>query len=102
MWPHTADRTNRSGTFEQRCAYTQAHEVDLTDLSVLYVIILSAALDLVPAETPKGIIAFFNVFPSLMVKVGWPLLSNGTIRYGKRVAFCTTVSWLGIVVSRLP
>lgn len=66
--------------------------------NVLYVIILSAALDLVPAETPKGIIAFFNVFPSLMVKVGWPLLSNGTIRYGKRVAFCTTVSWLGIVI----
>jgi battenin len=31
------------------------------------VIILSAALDLVPATTPKGIVAFFNIFPALIV-----------------------------------
>jgi hypothetical protein len=35
--------------------------------NVLYVIILSAALDLVPATTPKGIVAFFNIFPALLV-----------------------------------
>lgn len=35
--------------------------------NVLYVIILSAALDLVPATTPKGIVAFFNIFPALIV-----------------------------------
>lgn len=35
--------------------------------NVLYVIILSAALDLVPASTPKGIVAFFNIFPALIV-----------------------------------
>jgi hypothetical protein len=69
------------------------------DEPVLYVIILSAALDLVGADTPKGVVAFFNIFPALLAKVGWPLISNGKIRYGRRVAFCTTVSWLGIVVS---
>lgn len=73
----------------------------MTLILVLYVIILSAALDLVGADTPKGIVAFFNVFPALLAKVAWPLLSNGTIRYGRRVGFCTTVSWLGIVVSYL-
>lgn len=30
-------------------------------------IILSAALDLVPATTPKGIVAFFNILPALIV-----------------------------------
>ncbi|TXT09063.1 hypothetical protein VHUM_02537 [Vanrija humicola] len=65
--------------------------------NVLYVIILSAALDLVPPETPKGIVAFFNIFPALLAKVGWPLVSNGQIRYARRVGFCTAISWLGIV-----
>ncbi|KAK0451843.1 batten's disease protein Cln3 [Armillaria borealis] len=46
----------------------------LTQGSVLYVIILSAALDLVPPSTPKGIIAFCNIAPALIVKVGWPVL----------------------------
>ena len=67
--------------------------------SVLYVIILSAALDLVPATTPKGVVAFFNIFPALIAKVAWPLISNGQIRYGQRVGFCTGCSWLGIIVS---
>ncbi|GFZ47319.1 Protein BTN1 [Saitozyma sp. JCM 24511] len=65
--------------------------------NVLYVIILSAALDLVSASTPKGVVAFFNIFPALLTKVAWPLVSNGKIRYGKRVAFCTVASWLGII-----
>lgn len=68
--------------------------------AVLYVIILSAALDLVPASTPKGIVAFFNIAPSLLAKIGWPFLSRGRIRYGRRVGFCTVVSWLGMIVSR--
>ncbi|ODO06046.1 protein BTN1 [Cryptococcus wingfieldii CBS 7118] len=65
--------------------------------NVLYVIILSAALDLVSAETPKGIVALFNIFPALLTKVAWPLISNGKIRYTRRVAFCTACSWLGIL-----
>lgn len=69
--------------------------------NVLYVIILSAALDLVPPATPKGIVAFFNIFPALLAKVVWPLVSNGQIRYGRRIGFCTCASWTGIVVIAL-
>ena len=72
-----------------------------TDRSVLYVIILSAALDLVPASTPKGIVALFNILPALLTKVFWPLISTGHIRYARRVLFCTACSWLGIVVRLL-
>ena len=66
---------------------------------VLYVIILSAALDLVPASTPKGLIAFCNIAPSFLAKVGWPYLLKGTIRYNRRVVGCCIMSVLGMVVS---
>jgi hypothetical protein len=66
---------------------------------VLYVIILSAALDLVPASTPKGVIAFCNIAPSFVAKVGWPYLLKGTIRYDRRVVGCCIMSVLGMIVS---
>ena len=66
---------------------------------VLYVIILSAALDLVPASTPKGLIAFCNIAPSFVAKVGWPYLLKGTIRYDRRVVGCCIMSVLGMAVS---
>ncbi|KAI0283624.1 CLN3 protein-domain-containing protein [Russula aff. rugulosa BPL654] len=47
--------------------------------NVLYVIILSAALDLVPPSTPKGIIAFWNIAPSIVAKFSWPYLLKGMI-----------------------
>jgi battenin len=68
--------------------------------NVLYVIILSAALDLVPASTPKGIVAFFNIFPALIAKAVWPYVSKGEIRYRKRVYCCTLCSWVGMIVSQ--
>ncbi|KAK0469059.1 batten's disease protein Cln3 [Desarmillaria tabescens] len=66
--------------------------------NVLYVIILSAALDLVPPSTPKGIIAFCNITPALIVKVGWPYVLKGRIRYAKRVIGCCLLSVLGMIV----
>jgi hypothetical protein len=45
-----------------------ASQTTITHSSVLYVIILSAAMDLVPATTPKGLVAFFNIFPALIVR----------------------------------
>ncbi|KAH9931511.1 CLN3 protein-domain-containing protein [Fomitopsis serialis] len=66
--------------------------------NVLYVIILSAALDLVPPSTPKGIIAFCNIFPSLLVKLGWPYLLRGRVRYAMRLVGCAAVSVLGMWV----
>ncbi|KAK8844113.1 hypothetical protein IAR55_006907 [Kwoniella newhampshirensis] len=69
--------------------------------NVLYVIILSAAIDLVSSTTPKGVVALFNIFPALLTKVVWPLVSNGKIQYARRVGFCTICSWLGIVTIAL-
>ncbi|KAF5384288.1 hypothetical protein D9615_003218 [Tricholomella constricta] len=66
--------------------------------NVLYVIILSAALDLVPPSTPKGIIAFCNIAPALVAKVGWPYLLKGRIRYVKRLTGCCLLSSFGMIV----
>ena len=68
-------------------------------LSVLYVIILSAALDLVPPSTPKGIILFCNIFPSLIAKLGWPYILKGRIRYARRLYGCCLLSVTGMIVS---
>ena len=67
--------------------------------AVLYVIILSAALDLVPPSTPKGIIAFCNIAPALVAKVGWPYFLKGRIQYTKRLIGCCVLSFLGMIVS---
>lgn len=66
---------------------------------VLYVIILSAALDLVPPSTPKGIIAFWNVAPSLVAKFSWPYILKGRIRYVRRLIGCCFLSVTGMIVS---
>ncbi|KAH8102175.1 batten's disease protein Cln3 [Cristinia sonorae] len=66
--------------------------------NVLYVVILSAALDLVPPSTPKGIIAFCNIFPALVAKVGWPYILKGRIRYGRRIIGNCILSVLGMLV----
>ncbi|KJA25225.1 hypothetical protein HYPSUDRAFT_37699 [Hypholoma sublateritium FD-334 SS-4] len=68
--------------------------------NVLYVIILSAALDLVPPSTPKGIVAFCNIAPSL-VAVSWSYLFKGKIRYTKRLTACCGLSTLGMLVIAL-
>ncbi|KAJ7805753.1 batten's disease protein Cln3 [Mycena olivaceomarginata] len=66
--------------------------------NVLYVIILSAALDLVPPSTPKGIIAFCNIAPALVAKVGWPYVLKGRVRYAKRLVGCCLLSAFGMLV----
>ncbi|KAJ7614625.1 batten's disease protein Cln3 [Mycena polygramma] len=66
--------------------------------NVLYVIILSAALDLVPPSTPKGIIAFCNIAPALVAKVGWPYILKGKIRYSKRLIGCCLLSTFGMLI----
>ncbi|KAG0703550.1 batten's disease protein Cln3 [Suillus ampliporus] len=65
--------------------------------NVLYVIILSAALDLVPPSTPKGIIAFCNIAPALIVKLGWPYFLKGRIRYARRIIGCCMLSFIGML-----
>ena len=69
--------------------------------TVLYVIILSAALDLVPPSVPKGVILFCNIAPALVAKIGWPYILKGRIRYAKRLTGCCVLSSLGMLVSSL-
>ncbi|KIO24392.1 hypothetical protein M407DRAFT_15430 [Tulasnella calospora MUT 4182] len=66
--------------------------------NILYVVILSAALDLVPPATPKGIIAFCNIAPSFAAKVGWPYILKGRIRYTRRLVGCCFCSVMGMLV----
>ncbi|KAG6909736.1 hypothetical protein DXG01_015724 [Tephrocybe rancida] len=66
--------------------------------NVLFVIVLSAAQDLLPPSTPKGIIAFCNITPVLLVKLGWPYLLKGRIRYTQRLIGCCTLSFLGMII----
>ncbi|KAH9057339.1 batten's disease protein Cln3 [Lactarius vividus] len=66
--------------------------------NVLYVIILSAALDLVPPSTPKGVIAFWNIAPSIVAKFSWPYILKGRIRYVRRVVGCCFLSVMGMIV----
>ncbi|GAA5873953.1 hypothetical protein JCM3774_004050 [Rhodotorula dairenensis] len=67
--------------------------------NIIYVVILSAALDLVDqASTPKGIILLVNITPALLVKIGWPYFIHGAPRYGRRVAWCSILSFIGIII----
>ncbi|KAG6889395.1 hypothetical protein C0992_005479 [Termitomyces sp. T32_za158] len=54
--------------------------------------------DLVPPSTPKGIIAFVNIAPALVAKIGWPYLLKGRIRYTKRLIGCCLLSSIGMIV----
>ncbi|GAA5887570.1 hypothetical protein JCM16303_004247 [Sporobolomyces ruberrimus] len=70
--------------------------------NVLYVVILSAALDLVDkAATPKGLILFVNIAPALLVKVGWPYFVPGQPRYKARILSCSALSFAGILIVAL-
>jgi len=67
--------------------------------NVLYVVILSAAMDLlasVGSSLPKGLILACNIAPALVVKIGGPYI-KGTINYRGRVVFCSCLSFVGIV-----
>ncbi|EGO01186.1 hypothetical protein SERLA73DRAFT_179291 [Serpula lacrymans var. lacrymans S7.3] len=66
--------------------------------NVLYVVVLSAALDLVPPSTPKGVVAFCNIAPALVAKVGWPYVLKGKIRYARRIIGCCFLSVAGMFV----
>jgi len=69
--------------------------------NVLYVIVLSAALDLVPPSTPKGLVAFCNIAPALVHVTLYPLsISN---QFGtpsgceSGLAICTT--WTNTILA---
>ncbi|KAK4048076.1 battenin CLN3 protein [Microbotryomycetes sp. JL221] len=80
-------------------AYSASFFIEGLLNNVLYVVILSAAFDLVnAASTPKGIILFVNIAPALLVKLGWPYFVKGTVRYGQRILSCSAISFVGILI----
>ncbi|KAG6849848.1 hypothetical protein H0H93_004342 [Arthromyces matolae] len=66
--------------------------------NVLFVIVLSAAQDLLPPSTPKGIVTFCNVTPVLFVKIWWPYILKGRIRYARRLIACCMLSFFGMII----
>ncbi len=65
----------------------------------LYVVILTAALELLPKGVPTGVVAFANIAPALVAKAVWPYLLKGRVRYAKRIWSCTGLSFAGMLVS---
>lgn len=64
----------------------------------LYVVILTAALELLPQGVPTGLVSFANIFPALIAKAVWPYLLKGTVRYTKRVWSCAALSFVGMLL----
>lgn len=71
-----------------------------TTNNALYVVILTAALELIPQGTPTGVVAFANIAPALIAKAVWPYVLKGRVRYTLRVWSCVGLSLWGILVSR--
>ncbi|WAQ85696.1 hypothetical protein PtA15_6A324 [Puccinia triticina] len=69
--------------------------------NVLYVIIIAAALDLVPPDVPTGLILLADITPALLVKIVWPYLLRGAIQYPQRILSCSALSFLGIITIAL-
>lgn len=70
-----------------------------TTNNALYVVILTAALELIPRGTPTGVVAFANIAPALVAKAVWPYVLKGQVRYARRVWSCVALSLMGILVS---
>ncbi|KAJ9475396.1 Protein BTN1 [Pseudozyma hubeiensis] len=64
----------------------------------LYVVILTAALELLPQGVPTGLVSFANIFPALIAKAIWPYLLRGEVRYTKRVWSCAALSFAGMLL----
>lgn len=62
-----------------------------------YVIILSAALSILPPDTPKGVLLFANIAPALAVKLLWPYLVYGQVQYRRRIFACSLLSFGGML-----
>ena len=65
--------------------------------NVLYVIILSAAVDLVPSNIPKGVVLLADIFPSFATKLFAPYFIH-LIPYRTRILICATSSTWGMLL----
>ncbi|KAF2762180.1 protein btn1 [Pseudovirgaria hyperparasitica] len=68
--------------------------------NVLYVIILTAALDLVGTSTPKGAVLLFDVIPSFLTKLTAPYYIH-SIPYPVRIFIFVALSTVGMLLIAL-
>lgn len=68
--------------------------------NVLYVIILTAALDLVGPNVPKGVVLLADVIPSFAMKLCAPYFIH-TVPYSVRVIFFVLISTCGMLLVAL-
>ncbi|ODV58894.1 amino acid transporter YHC3 [Ascoidea rubescens DSM 1968] len=65
--------------------------------NILYVVILSAAADLVGPAAPKSIVLLFDIFPSFIIKLSCPLFIH-LISYDMRIVLLVSFSFTGIFI----
>ncbi|KAF9130202.1 battenin CLN3 protein [Mortierella sp. 14UC] len=65
--------------------------------NLIYVVILSAAVDLVGAKVPKGVVLLADIAPSLLVKMIAPYFVH-KIPYWTRVVMCASLSFGAVVL----
>ncbi|KAF9133452.1 battenin CLN3 protein [Linnemannia schmuckeri] len=65
--------------------------------NLIYVVILSAAVDLVGAKVPKGVVLLADIAPSLLVKMIAPYFVH-RIPYSARVVLCASLSFSAVVL----
>ncbi|KAG0223188.1 battenin CLN3 protein [Mortierella sp. GBA43] len=65
--------------------------------NLIYVVILSAAVDLVGAEVPKGLVLLSDITPSLLAKMIAPYFIH-KVPYPVRVIFCAVFSLCAVVL----
>lgn len=68
--------------------------------NALYVVILSAASDLVGPSVPKALVLLFDVLPSFMVKITAPFYLK-FVPYNVRILLCVALSFFGMVILSL-
>lgn len=68
--------------------------------NILYVVILSAAIDLVGASTPKGVVLLADIVPSLSVKVLAPFFMH-VVPYKLRIWILIGLSSAGMLIISL-
>lgn len=73
--------------------------------NVLYVVILTAAHDLVPPTTPKSLVLLADILPAFILKLSLPLfVKNSTtlsINYKLRLFYVVALSSIGILITSL-
>ena len=98
--PESASRFGYLVRQNLKCGYANGTDLDvLAGLvnNVLYVILLSAALDLVGPDVPKGVVLLADIIPSFATKLIAPYFIH-VVPYSSRVIIFVCLSIVGMMV----